>query len=92
MDKKPLRIAISVSKEEYDKIKVMAGIASLSAYVRSRIFSKEEETMKDISLKEWVEFLLLVPDRDKILKQFIKDEGKNVGLFFKRVLPYGFGD
>ena len=52
-----MRLAISINKEEYETIKQAAGIAPMSAYIRSRVFSKESETQRNGALQEWVDAL-----------------------------------
>jgi hypothetical protein len=54
MNNKRLRIIFSVSPEEHAKLKELSGIASLSAYIRSRVFGKDSEEQRDGELKRGI--------------------------------------
>lgn len=67
MTKKRFRIITSVSEEEYKLIKELAGIATLSAFMRSKALGKEREEATDSGIKKWVDFLMTMDDRDEML-------------------------
>ena len=71
MTNKRLRIIFSVSPEENAKIKELAGISSMSAYIRSRIFGKDIEASKGNQFEQWIKFLSGIEDRDTLLENFI---------------------
>ena len=90
MKNKQLRIAITVSKEEYDKIRQLSGIATLSAYIRSRVFNITTESNKeDVGLKKWIDCLLQIEQRDKIMgdiEHFAKEhEMKAFDVLYRRL-------
>ena len=67
MINKRLRIIFSVSPEEHARLKELAGIASLSAFMRSKALGKEREEATDSGIKKWVDFLMTMDDRDEML-------------------------
>ena len=88
MNKKQLKISFYLSQEELQSLRELKGLVSISAYIRSKIFGKEEQS--NSKFKDWVDFLSLIPDRDAILKEFlamVKYEGNDPSkVFFKRLL------
>ena len=51
--------------------------------------------MKNTDLKEWIDLLMTVSDRDRVLKELIDDakrirSGKTAELFVIRLCPHGF--
>ena len=91
MINKRLRIIFSVTQEEYDKIKTLSGIATISAFVRSRIFGSTVETNRDedIGLKKWIDCLLQIEQRDKIMgdiEHFAKEHDmKTFDVLYRRL-------
>jgi len=80
MINKRLRIIFSVSPEEHARLKELAGIASLSAFIRSMVFGKINEEQRGTSLKEWVDLLSQIePDFLKERLSDIRYSSKNGG-------------
>ena len=95
MNKKRLRIIFSVSEEEYKNLKELSGIASLSAYIRSRLFGKDTEIVRDVGLNQWIDLLLQIPDRDKIFQCIVEDAkerrgGRVAEMFITKLFPMGY--
>lgn len=93
MINKRLRIIFSVTQEEYDKIKELSGIATISAFIRSKLFgiALESNKKEDDDLKGWIKFLMTIEDRNAIFNEFIKQAeyarpGDPIYIFKKRLI------
>ena len=90
-----MRISLTLSKEQFDTLNIEKGLFSLSAWIRSKLFSQAAESLKNTDLKEWIDLLMTVSDRDRVLKELIDDakrirSGKTAELFVIRLCPHGF--
>lgn len=95
MTNKQLRIAITISQEEYNKIKELSGIASMSAYLRSKVFGSTVESLsKADNMDGWIYILSKLQDRDKMLKYLIwysnKVNNTPEEFFVKKMFPQGY--
>lgn len=89
MNKKIIKVSFYVSETEFTSLKELSGIASISAYIRSKVFGIEKEEQRNEEFNKWVDFLSRIPDRDEILRLFVlkvKSDGNNPEKVFSRRL------
>ena len=95
INKIPKRIYLTITEEQYIKIKAAAGQIPMSSYIRGKVFSVDSQAFNDTDYKGWIELLSQIPDRDKLLKRLISDakemrSGDTKQLFLNKLYQYGF--
>lgn len=74
-----MRINISLTNEQYLRIKELSGITPVSAFIRAKVFGGASEAAIDSNMREWVDALLKIPRRVNIMEK-IKARSKEGGM------------